>query len=58
MKTEILICKTCGCKTTDSGHLCDPKKVSKKIKFYICAKCGLITTEKYLLCRPKLLKLK
>jgi hypothetical protein len=58
MAKKRLICKTCGCKTTNIGHLCDPKKVTKNTKIYICAECGLITTEDYLLCKPKLLRLK
>ncbi|MBW2974578.1 hypothetical protein KY366_02575 [Candidatus Woesearchaeota archaeon] len=58
MKKKQFICKTCGCKTNDIGHLCDPKRVSKKAKLFICQGCGLITTEDYLLCRPKMLRLK
>lgn len=58
MGKKEFICKTCGYKTNNLGHLCDPKTITKKAKLYICQECGLITTEQYLLCKPKILKLK
>ncbi|MBU4317654.1 MAG: hypothetical protein KKF30_10300 [Proteobacteria bacterium] len=47
------VCKNCGKKSGEKGHLCNPVEPAEA---YICEHCGAETSNPRHICRPKLEK--